>query len=123
MAKIKKFAELLKDKKTDLIFRRGDEISGKVIISSKSKILIDIKGIATGIVAGRELLNSPADLKPGNKVKATIYDSEDEDGNVVLSFRAKREDGRLGGFDTSFEKGKVIKVKVTDANRGGLLVA
>ena len=118
----KKFAELLRDKKTDLIFRRGDEISGKVILVSRSKILIDLKGIATGIVVGRELLNSPADLKLDDKIKATVYDSEDEEGNVVLSFRGRREDGGWSGFDNSAELGKLIKVKVTEANRGGLLV-
>jgi len=120
----KKFAELLKDKKVDLIFRRGNEVTGEVITSSKNKILVDLKGIATGIVIGRELLNAPTDLKPGDKIKATVYDAEDEDGNVVLSFRAKREDGGgFSGFDSSFEKGKSIKVKVTEANRGGLLVS
>lgn len=119
----KKFAELLKNKKSDLIFRRGDEAQGEVISASKNKILIDLKGIATGIVVGREMLNAPADLKNGDKIKATVYDAEDEEGNVVLSFRGRRENGEWSGFDNSFEKGKVIKVKVTEANRGGLLVA
>ena len=119
----KSFSELLRDKKTDLIFRRGDEISGRIISLSKSKILIDLKGRALGIVVGRELLNSPSNLKTGDKVKASVYDVEDEEGNVILSFRAKREDGKLGSFDSSFEKGKVIMVKVVEANRGGLLVA
>lgn len=120
---VKKFAELLKNKKSDFIFRRGDEISGKVISASKNKILIDLKGVAMGIVVGREMLNAPTDLKSGEKIKATVYDSEDAEGNVVLSFRAKRESGEWGGFDTSFEQGKVMKVKVSEANRGGLLVA
>ncbi|MBU2595624.1 S1 RNA-binding domain-containing protein [Patescibacteria group bacterium] len=126
MAKIKKiksFSELLRDKKADLIFRRGDEVSGRIISSSKNKILIDLKGRALGIVVGRELLNAPSNLKTGEKIKASVYDVEDEEGNVVLSFRARREDGKLGSFDSSFEKGKVIIVKVIEANRGGLLVA
>lgn len=121
--KLKKFAELLKKKKSDFIFRRGDEIEGEIVSASKNKILIDLKGIAYGVVVGRELLNAPADIKKGEKIKATVYDSEDDDGNVVLSFRARREDGGWAGFDDSLEKGKVIKVKVNEANRGGLLVS
>jgi len=119
--KIMTFSDLLKKRKVDLVFHRGEEVEGQVVFISKNKILVDLNGMATGIITGRELLNAPAGLAVDKKLKATVFDSEDEEGNVILSFRGKK--GEVSDFASIAEEGKLMKVKVMEANRGGLLVS
>lgn len=120
----KSFPDLLKSKKGEIVYRPGDEIEGEVISLTKNRVLLDLSGVTTGVVTGREVLNAPAGLKVGKKTKATVYDSEDEDGSVILSFRASSKGGEgVTDFGKDIEEGKIVKVRVTEANRGGLLVS
>ena len=57
----------------------GEIIKGTVISASKAEVKLDIDGITTGVVRGRELYfeaEEYANLKPGDEVEATIIEEE-----------------------------------------------
>ncbi|MCK5062139.1 S1 RNA-binding domain-containing protein [Candidatus Parcubacteria bacterium] len=102
----------------------GDLIKGNVIVASKSEVKLDIDGIRTGVVRGPELYEEDdnyADLKPGDTVEATVIDDENENGELELSFRFAGQEKAWTGLRQAHSDRGVIKIKITDANRGGLL--
>ncbi len=103
----------------------GDLVKGTVISASKSEVKLDLDGILTGVVRGPELYEEDeeyANLKPGDKVEATVIEPENENGDVELSFRFAGQEKAWTGLYDAYENKKTIKVKVVDANKGGLLV-
>ncbi len=102
----------------------GETIKGIVISASKAEVKLDIKGILTGVVRGPELYEEDDDyakLKPGDEVEATVVDQENENGELELSFRFAGQEKAWMELRNSFKNGSVIKVKIIDANKGGLL--
>jgi small subunit ribosomal protein S1 len=103
----------------------GDTVIGKIISASKSEVRLDINGIFTGIVRGPELYfddDEFENLKPGVEVEATVIDEENEKGELELSFRQAGQEKAWAKLEEAFKNKEVIKVKVLDANKGGLLV-
>lgn len=102
----------------------GETIKGIVISASKAEVKMDINGILTGVVRGPELYDEDeeyANLKPGSEIEATVIDQENENGELELSFRFAGQEKAWTGLRESAEEKKVIKVKIVDANKGGLL--
>lgn len=103
----------------------ADLIKGEVITASKAEVKIDIGGYMTGVVRGPELYeedDSYANLQPGDEVEATVIDLENEKGELELSFRfAGQEKAKTGLKEAAINK-STLKVKVIDANKGGLIV-
>ncbi len=67
--------ELLKDKNSPDVLRvqPGELVEGMVVFRGKNKLLLDIGGVATGIVSGRELrdsFNTFKDLRVGEPIRA-----------------------------------------------------
>jgi len=118
-------AELLKDKTYLQIPKVGDLIKGNIVCVSKSEIKIDIPGFRTGAVRGNEFYAEAEEfsgLKVGDEVEATVLDLENENGDLELSFRFAGQQKTweiLKQYKISEEK---VKVKVTEANKGGLIV-
>jgi len=103
----------------------GELVTGTVISASKAEVKLDIDGIMTGVVRGPELYEEDddyANLKPGDEVEATVIENENENGELELSFRYAGQERAWAGLKASYEERKSIKVKVMDANKGGLLV-
>lgn len=103
----------------------GMLVEGTVIAIVKNKILVDIDGINTGIVMGREAQDSMGtakDLKTGDKVKAMVLEIEGEEGLTVLSIKRAAQEVAWDRFESAVEEGKVIKAKPQEANKGGLLL-
>lgn len=103
----------------------GELIKGTVITASKAEVKLDINGIVSGVVRGPELYEEDddyANLQPGDEVEATVIQSENENGDIELSFRFAGQEKAWAGLYDSLENKKSIKVKVADANKGGLLV-
>lgn len=119
------FAELLQNDETK-IPQVNDTITGIVLSASKAEVRLDIDGIITGVVRGRELYNEAeeyANLKSGDIIDATIIEEENENGELELSFRNAGEQKAWNNLFDVYENRKNIKVKVVDANKGGLLIA
>ncbi|MEA3398700.1 MAG: S1 RNA-binding domain-containing protein [Patescibacteria group bacterium] len=119
-----KFEKLL-GKNSFKIPQVGELITGAVISASKAEVKLDIEGIMTGIVRGPELYEEDddyANLKPGDRVEATIIDEENENGDLELSFRFAGQEKAWSGLREAYKEKIPIKVKIVDANKGGLLV-
>ncbi len=103
----------------------GDVIKGKVISMGRGEIHIDVEGLTTGVVRGRELFAESreyAGLKVGDTVEATVMEMENENDEMELSFRVA---GYQRAWDTMkklMKDGITVKAKVIAANKGGLMM-
>lgn len=105
--------------------KAGTLVEGKVISVSKNRALVDLGGVATGIITGHEAHDSAGTLKtlePGDTVSAYVLEEEDDSGLVVLSLRKASQQSTWQSFVTAYEEGKVITVQANEANKGGLLL-
>ncbi|MCU0679380.1 MAG: S1 RNA-binding domain-containing protein [Planctomycetes bacterium] len=115
----------LLESQTIKVPRVKDLVKGTVIAASKSEVKLDIDGIFTGVVRGPELYEEDeeyADLQPGDEVEATVIGGENENGELELSFRYAGQEKAWVGLREAYREKKAIKVKVVDANKGGVLV-
>ena|SRR3989338_8964313 len=118
-------ATLLDDEAYLQIPKIGDVIRGSVISASRREVRLDVNGIKTGVIRGRELYaesSEYASLKAGDEVEATVVELENENGEVELSFRFAGQKKAWEEIARLFKSGDVIPVKVLDANKGGLIV-
>lgn len=103
----------------------GDTVKGTVVFASNREVRVDIGGLTTGIIRGRELFSESdlySGLEPGQEVEATVIDLENENGEMELSFKYA---GEVKAWETVREllnEGDAKSVKIIDANKGGLLV-
>ncbi len=105
--------------------QEGDLVRGKVITASKAEVRLDIGGYVTGVVRGPELYEEDddyANLQPGDEVEATVIEAENENGELEMSFRFAGQEKAWSGLRKAFSNREILKVKVADANKGGLLV-
>ena len=119
------FQKLL-DKENIKIPQAGDIVKGTVLSASKAEIRLDIDGIASGVVRGRELYfeaEEYANLKPGDVVEATVVEEENENGELELSFRSAGQQKAWSALVDALENRKIIKVRINDANKGGLIAS
>lgn len=103
----------------------GDLISGTVISTKGREVRVDIHGLTTGVIRGRELFVESGEygnLKDGDAVEATVIDLENENGEVELSFRYAGNKKAWEDLKGLVVSGEALEVKVLDANKGGLLV-
>ncbi|MBI4234734.1 S1 RNA-binding domain-containing protein [Candidatus Peregrinibacteria bacterium] len=103
----------------------GTLVEGTVILIAKNKVLVDLGGLATGLITGQEAydsLGTMKDLKPGDGIFAYVLDEENDDGLVVLSLRKASQEKTWTKFNDSYENNKPITVTANEANKGGLLL-
>jgi len=116
--------ELLKDSPNVFRARPGELVEGRVVFKGKNKLLLDLQGVATGIISGRELrdsLNTFRDLKQGDIVSALTLEEENDEGMVVLSLRMAGQQKAWDRFHKLIEDDKAMKFTAQEANKGGLL--
>lgn len=102
----------------------GDIVKGVVITASKSEVKLDIDGVLMGIVRGPELYSEVpefANLKPGDEIEAAVIDEENENGELELSFKTVGQEKAWNNLRQAFKDKSTIKVKIIDANKGGLM--
>ncbi len=119
------FAAMIEDGSYLHYPQAGDVVKGKVVSASRREVRIDIDGVTTGVIRGRELYAESAaysDLQPGDEVEATVIDRENENGELELSFRFAGQKKAWEELRSRFAAGDVVEVKVLEANKGGLIV-
>lgn len=102
----------------------GDDMTGTVLEANKNQVLLDLGPFGIGAIRGRELwesLDSYSELNPGDEVTATVLDTENENGDIELSFRQASHEEAWNDLREKMEEGTVFETKVREANRGGLL--
>ena len=106
-------------------FDPGEFVEGAVLYISKNSVLVDLGGIATGIITGKEAHDNSDTIKglqPGDMVAAYVIEEADKDGLVVLSLRRASQERQWNKFIDAHQNGTIIKVKPAEANKGGLLL-
>jgi len=102
----------------------GEIVQGKIVNKGKASIFLDLGIWGTGIIYGKEFYeakNKLKDLKIEDKVFAKIVDLENEDGFIELSLTQAGKELAWKELSRKKENDETIKVKITGANKGGLL--
>lgn len=103
----------------------GSLVEAQVIDVLGNKILVDINGVAVGMISGKEARDSGdtlSNLKSGDRISAYVIEEENEEGYYVLSLRRASQERTWRNFLKAYEKGEMISVTIHEANKGGLLV-
>lgn len=119
MEKLLEKNNLLKPPKVDEI------IEGKVIAKESGKLFLDLGPIGAGIIYGKEFYETKDKIKAlkiGDNLFAKIIDLEAvEEDYIELSISQAGMELALEALKQKKEKGEKILVKITGANKGGLL--
>jgi len=102
----------------------GEIVQGKIVNKGKASIFLDLGIWGTGIIYGREFYeakNKLKDLKIGDKVFTKITDLENEEGFIELSLTKAGKELAWEELSRKKESDETIKVKISGANKGGLL--
>ena len=116
--------ELLEKNNLIRLPKIGEIIEGKVIGKERQGLFLDLGALGTGIIYGKEFQeakNELKNLKIGDSVFAKIIDLENEAGYIELSISQASEELIWEGLSLKKEDGEVVVVKISGANRGGLL--
>ncbi|OPZ23937.1 MAG: 30S ribosomal protein S1 [bacterium ADurb.BinA186] len=117
--------QLLENKQYFNLPKVGDLTKGTVISVDKNEVHIDLGGIATGVVRGKERYDESDEykgLKPGDIVEATVLEMENENGEIELSFQYAGRQKSWQTLKDLIKSGEIVQATITEANKGGLLV-
>ncbi len=117
--------KLLEDSAGIRQFKPGDLVEGIVINVAPGEVLLDVGAKSEGIVTGEELEDSEKSYKtlnPGDKVLASVVQSENDQGYMVLSFKRSEKERKWRTVEDAFKDQSTLEVKVIEYNKGGLLV-
>lgn len=104
--------------------RPGELVEGTVVFKGKNKLLVDLKGVSTGIISGRELrdsFNTFKELNPGDSVSSLVLEEENDEGLVVMSLRMASQKKAWDKFHKMIDSDKTMKFIAQEANKGGLI--
>ena len=105
----------------------GEIRKGMIASIGPSQILISVGAKSEGVVAGRELEQLTAEeraaLKVGQEVNVYVLNPEDQNGNVVLSFKRAQEEMSWENVEKMIADETVIDTKIVGFNKGGLIAA
>jgi len=102
----------------------GDIVQGKVIGRGRASVFLDLGVYGTGIIFGREFYearNKLKNLETGQEVFAKVVDLENEEGYFELSLTKAGKEIAWEELARKKENDETVKVKITGANKGGLL--
>lgn len=102
-----------------------DLIKAKVVGIKQGEVYLDVDGIFTGMVRGRELVDESgqfSNLKVGDEVIATVVELENEKGVMELSFRSAGHQQAWQKLEDLKNSKEIVEVKILSANKGGLLI-
>ncbi len=103
----------------------GGIIEGSVIEKGSNILLLDLGVFGIGAVYGVEMrdgMGIVSGLKVGDTVKSMVVDLENEDGYIELSVRQASYEKAWEDIEEKKSSKSTIPTRITDANKGGLLV-
>jgi small subunit ribosomal protein S1 len=105
----------------------GEIRKGVIASIGANQILISVGAKSEGVVAGRELEQLSAEeraaLQVGQEVNVYVLNPEDQNGNVVLSFKRAQEEMSWENVEKMIADETVIDTKIIGFNKGGLIAA
>lgn len=113
--------KLIKELGDNLLpFAEGDTVEATVLAVGGNRIWVDVSGQSLGFIPEKEI-TSKTGLKAGDKIFCTVIYMEDDAGNVVLSMKRADREKYWVELEQKFESGEPAIIKITDANKGGLM--
>ena len=104
----------------------GEIRKGVIASIGQSQILVSIGAKSEGVINSRELEQLSAEereaLKVGQEVSVYVINPEDQNGNVVLSFKRAQEQMSWETVEKMITDEAVIDSKIIGFNKGGLIV-
>ena len=104
----------------------GEIRTGMIASIGSSQILVSIGAKSEGVISGRELDQLSEEerkaLVVGAEIPVYVINPEDENGNVVLSFRRAQEQISWENVEKMLEDDRVYDSKIVGFNKGGLIV-
>jgi len=111
--------ELMGDKLVPFV--QGDVLEVTVLSSSRESIMVDVAGVATGIIPEKEFSAQAIKLKAGDTIRAYVLSAENDNGYVILSLKRAEKERLWGMLEQRNTAGEIINVKIIQANKGGLV--
>ncbi|MCP4416890.1 MAG: S1 RNA-binding domain-containing protein [Chloroflexi bacterium] len=106
--------------------KNGEIRQGWVIEHRSNVILIDIGAKSEGVIAGSELQSMDNDtrelLAVGNEVSVYIVNTEDQHGNVIISYAKAAEEMDWTQAEELLASQDVYEGKLIGKNKGGVLI-
>lgn len=124
-AKAETMSDLLESGVEIKVLKAGDMVEGTLISVGKSEVYVDLEGYGIGVVRGRELYDDEAtlnSLKPGDQIFVSVVEPENKEGIVELSLRQAGQERVWQTLKTKMESKEVVRTKILEANKGGLMV-
>ena len=118
------FKKLL-DEYFSAIPQPGDTVNGEIISIDHNEVRVDINGIITGVVRGKDLFRESKEyggIEIGDKVEAVVLEQENEKGEMELSFRRAGSDRVWDRVRKLKDKEVAFDARVMNANKGGLMM-
>lgn len=104
------------------LYKAGDSVKGTVIDANDSRILLELDGGMMGMITKKEAVSHLEDsFTPGAQLEAIVINPENDQGLVMMSLKKASQDMIWAEVNASFEEERIIKVKISDANKGGLM--
>jgi len=105
----------------------GEIRKGVIASIGTNQILVSVGTKSEGVIAGRELeqltTEERAALQVGQEVNVYVLNPEDQNGNVVLSFKRAQEEMSWENVEKMIADETVIDTKIIGFNKGGLIAA
>lgn len=107
--------------------REGDVVQGVVVHIDRGEVLVDVGTKSEGIIRRHELsrdssLAAEDIVKVGERIDVYIMETENQDGNLILSKKRADFEKAWERVQEAKEKSETIIAMVTDRVKGGLVV-
>ena len=102
----------------------GETVEGAIVGIGRSSVFLDLGIQGAGIIFGKEFNDAKhilEKMKKGDKIAGKVIDLENEDGYIELSAAKASREIAWKDLREKKEKRETIKIKVSGANKGGLL--
>ena len=102
----------------------GESVEGTIVGVGRSSVFLDLGIQGAGIIFGREFIDAKyklEKLKKGDKIISKVVELENEDGYIELSASKASRELMWKDLQKKKDKNETIKIKITGANKGGLL--
>ncbi len=102
----------------------GQLIKGVVVNLQNNRILVEIDGVYTGIIGGRESidgLGTAKNLAVSDEVSAYVVENENTEGLYILSLRRAGREKAWQKIVEMQKNGEAVAVRIKEANKGGLM--
>ncbi len=126
MEDFNEMAALLESSTTPINIKRGDVVDGVIVRIDQDEILVDIGLKSEGVLSTKEL---PAtgdwafdQLHLNDKVLVYVIQPETQEGHALLSLKRANAERQWRVAEEQYKNGELLKAKVIDYNKGGLIV-